>query len=153
MSIRSKYGQREHMTSTTTVNKVPNKPSIHRTILKRDKKKLYKQSKVKEVLNSNARMKRESRQPANQPFDTSDGAVRTASEQEERELEAEAIRMILGETQRAKERVHTMGAIGWSRSSIPRINKQFARQIVTSTLATNTYNIKANEKKEKDKKY
>ena len=35
--------------------------------------------------------------------------------------EAEAIRMILGETQRAKERVHTMGAIGWSRSSIPRI--------------------------------
>ncbi|KAI6649812.1 hypothetical protein LOD99_6601 [Oopsacas minuta] len=65
----------------------------------------------------------------------------------EKQERAEAIRLILLETKHAKERAVTMGAVGWSQKPIPRINKQFAKHIVSSTLAVNKYNIQNKMKK------
>ena len=136
MSIRSKCRLCEYMTSVTNENKGTNKLPIKRTTLKRVKKTSKKRNKVKTALDTNIIKQTTIQRPAHP---SSEAAANSTGEQEERELEAEAIRLILLETQRAKERVDTMGATGWSQSRIPRINKQFVKQVVGSALAANNY--------------
>ena len=67
-----------------------------------------------------------------------DTSVVSVEEQET----AEAIRLILLETKRAKERAVTMGAAGWSQKQIPRINKLFVKHTVSNALAANNYKMK-----------
>lgn len=59
------------------------------------------------------------------------------SELNETELEKEAIKLILMETERAKERADTLGAIGWSNRKITRVNKKFLRNTIQDTLSLN----------------
>lgn len=71
-----------------------------------------------------------------------------SSAEEERELEAEAIRLILSETQIAKHRAETMGAMGWRRTCVPRVDKQFARHALYNAVRHNSYK----ERTQKEKK-
>ena len=132
MSIRSKYRQGDL--------------SIHRPTSKKDKK-LKNMSKIKRVLKDSNTMIQSRIQQPTKSVGASVEVVSSASE-----LEAQAVRLILLETQLAKDRVDTMGAIGWAQNIIPKINKQFAKQIVSSALAANIYNNKEKER-EKEKNF
>ena len=84
-------------------------------------------------------------EPYNNPTQTQASNQQTPSDRDTNSVEeqetAEAIRLILLETKHAKERAVTMGAAGWSRKQIPRVNKQFVKHTVSNALAANNYKM------------
>lgn len=140
MSSATKSRQRE-------LRKTVKYPSRSSTILstKKRHKNSTQPTKVRECLQKS--------QPDNNPTQTEvsnqqappdkDTSVASVEQQET----AEAIRLILLETKRAKERAVTMGAAGWSQKQIPRVNKLFVKHTVSNALGVNNYKMKMKKKR------